>query len=93
MRLLPKDHEAGWTAYAWLIYLFFVPLMLLFSHVTSLRVWAANIAGMIALMVFYFWGYWLHGQKVLWIILAITLLGVGFAGPGGSGAHGESGGA
>lgn len=79
MRLLPKNHEAGWTAYAWLVYLSFVPLVLFLSRVRSPRAWAANIAGMLVLLVLYFWGYWLGGRKLLWIVLAITLLGMGFA--------------
>lgn len=79
MRLLPNDKEIGWTPYAWLVYLSIVPLIPFFSGIRSPRYWAANILGMAVLVVLYFWGYWLSGRKLLWIVLAITLLGVGFA--------------
>ncbi|HEY6348704.1 MAG TPA: sensor histidine kinase [Candidatus Angelobacter sp.] len=79
MRLLPKNNEQGWTPYAWLVYLFIVPLVLLLSGVRSPGPWAANIAGMLVLLVLYFWGYWIKGPRLLWIILPILLLGIGFA--------------
>lgn len=85
MRLLPKDSEMGWTPYAWLIYLFIVPFVPFLEHVRSPAKWAAILSGMLALLVLYFWGYWLSGRKLLWIILAITLLGIGY-GPFDSGA-------
>jgi two-component system sensor histidine kinase DesK len=79
MRLLPKDKEIGWTPYAWLVYLMFVPLYPFFSREGSPSRWMANCAGMAVFLVLYFWGYWLKGRKLLWVILAITLLGAGFA--------------
>lgn len=79
MRLLPKDKEIGWTPYAWLVYLMFVPLYPFFSGDRSPAHWTANLAGMAVLLVLYFWGYWLKGPRLLWIVLAITLLGAGFA--------------
>ena len=79
MRLLPRNNEQGWTVYVWLIYLLIVPFVLFMSGNRSPGAWAANIAGMIALLVLYFWGQWIKGRRVLWIVLAILLLGMGFA--------------
>ena len=76
MRLLPKDKELGWTPYAWLIYLSSVPLFGYMSRQTTVRFWAPTIAGMVVLLGLYFWGYWIKGKKLLWIIAAITLLGM-----------------
>ncbi|HLJ28704.1 MAG TPA: sensor histidine kinase [Candidatus Angelobacter sp.] len=78
MRLLPKDTEVGWTPYAWLVYLAFVPFGA-FSGVRSRAGSVADLVGMALFLVLYFWGYWLNGRKLLWIVLAITLLGIGFA--------------
>src|SRR5579863_2543523 len=79
MRLLPKDQETGWTRYVWLVYLLFVPIYPFFLGDKSAARWAATIGGMAVFLVLFFWGYWLKGRKLLWIVLAITLLGVGFA--------------
>ena len=85
MRLLPKDNEQGWTPYAWLVYLSIVPFILFVSGNRSPRSWAISIAGMIVFLGLYFWGYWIKGRRLLWIALAILLLGIGFA-PYNSGA-------
>lgn len=85
MRLLPQDSEQGWTPYAWLVYLFIVPFIPFMERVRSPAKWAAIISGMLVFLVLYFWGYWLSGRKLLWIILAITLLGLGY-GPFDAGA-------
>ena len=79
MRLLPKDHEQGWTAYVWLVYLFIVPFVLFMSGNRSPVAWTANIAGMIVFLGLYFWGYWIKGRRLLWIVLAMLLIGIGFA--------------
>src|SRR5215469_8631570 len=85
MRLLPKNHEQGWTPYVWLVYVWIIPFVLYMNGNRSPKAWAANIAGMIVLIGLYFWGYWIKGRQVLWIVLAILLLGIGFA-PFNSGA-------
>ncbi len=76
MRLLPKNKDIGWTPYAWLIYLCNVPLFGFASRQTSTRFWAWTIAGMVLFLGLYFWGYWIRGKKLLWIVAAIALLGV-----------------
>ena len=85
MRLLPKNSEHGWTPYAWLIYLSLVPGIGYLDPHQSPKKWAVTIAGMIVFLALYFRGYWLKGPKLLWIVLAITLLGIGF-GPFNAGA-------
>jgi len=73
MRLLPQDPEIGWTPYAWLIYLgFYVASPFLRS--TSALEWVLMGAGLAAFLVFYFWGYWQDGPRVLWAAGGILLL-------------------
>src|SRR3982074_3125005 len=76
MRLLPKNKDIGWTPYAWLIYLNSVPFFGYASGQTSTRFWVPTIVGMVIFLGLYFWGYWIQGKKLLWIIAAITLLGM-----------------
>jgi two-component system sensor histidine kinase DesK len=76
MRLLPKNKDVGWTPYAWLVYLASVPFFGYASGQTSARFWAPTIIGMVVFLVLYFLGYWTKGKKLLWIIAAITLLGM-----------------
>src|SRR6266849_6603707 len=76
MRLLPNNKDIGWTPYAWLIYLTSVPFFGFASGKTSASFWAWTIAGMLVFLGLYFWGYWIQSKKLLWIVAAITLLGV-----------------
>ncbi|MGC2694157.1 MAG: sensor histidine kinase [Candidatus Angelobacter sp.] len=76
MRLLPKNKDIGWTPYAWLVYLTSVPFYGYMSGQRSGRFWALTTLGMAVFLVLYFWGYWIKGKKLLWIVGAITLLGV-----------------
>ena len=76
MRLLPQNKDIGWTPYAWLIYLTSVPFFGYASGQTTARFWAPTIAGMVVFLGLYFWGYWIKGKKLLWIIAAITVLGM-----------------
>ncbi|HEY4678744.1 MAG TPA: histidine kinase, partial [Candidatus Angelobacter sp.] len=76
MRLLPQNKDIGWTPYAWLIYLTSVPFFGYASGQTTARFWAPTIAGMVIFLGLYFWGYWIKGKKLLWIIAAITVLGM-----------------
>lgn len=84
MRLLPRNRDMGVTPYAWLIYLvfFFVQPA---SHHAGWRQWLASSLGGLTFVVLYFTGYWVTGRRLLGIVAAITLLGVGFA-PVNSGA-------
>jgi two-component system sensor histidine kinase DesK len=76
MRLLPQNKDLGWTPYAWLIYLASVPFYGYASGQRSATFWALNILGMLVLLALYFRGYWIKDRRLLWIIAAITLLGV-----------------
>ena len=76
MRLLPKNKDIGWTPYAWLVYLSFLPMNGYLTGQTSRTYWALTILGMAVFLPLYFYGYWVKGKRLLWIIAAITLLGV-----------------
>ncbi|HKD80626.1 MAG TPA: sensor histidine kinase [Candidatus Angelobacter sp.] len=76
MRLLPKNKDIGWTPYAWLVYLTSVPLNAYLVGGSSRTYWALTILGMASFLPLYFYGYWLKGKKLLWIVAAITLLAI-----------------
>src|SRR5277367_5569803 len=84
MRLLPPDKELGWTPYVWLVYLGFFFIQPVFGGATWTD-WLATALASCAFLVLYFVSYWLPARKRLWVIAAITLLGVGFA-PSNAGA-------
>ena len=76
MKLLPKDQD--WTAYVWLVYLLsFLCVPFLFPAPAWQR--AAAVAGTLAALPLYFWGYWLNGRPALWVVAGFTLLGSLFA--------------
>jgi len=77
-RLLPPNHEEGWTPYAWLIYV--VPFVCwpgMTPH-SSAREWALTAAGLLAFLALYFRGYWEGGRRLVIIIAAIAVLGLLF---------------
>lgn len=78
MRLLPNDRDLGWTPYVWLIYLgmLFFPLI---PGPAGWREWALALAVTGVFLPLYFLGYWLGGPRSLWVIAAITSLGLVFA--------------
>ena len=78
MRLLPPDKDIGWTPYVWLIWLgfFFIQPGL---DGAGWKQWLETGLGTSAFLVLYFVAYWVQGVRRLWIVAAITLLGVGFA--------------
>jgi two-component system sensor histidine kinase DesK len=67
MRLLPKDQD--WTAFAYLIYLVYFLVYPFLAGAPSGQVYACMLGGTVSL-VLYFWSYWTHGAKVLWIAAA-----------------------
>jgi two-component system sensor histidine kinase DesK len=77
-RLLPKDPHLGWTRLAWLVYLPSIFLQPFFDH-ASAAPWEANLAAAAICLVLYFWGYWLPPRRLLWIVAALVVLGIGFA--------------
>jgi hypothetical protein len=58
------------------VYLTSVPFFGYASGQTSTRFWVLSIAGMVVFLGLYFWGYWIQGKKLLWIMAAIILLGM-----------------
>jgi two-component system sensor histidine kinase DesK len=56
---------------------YFVAMPFLFGAPAWQR--AAGIAGLLAALPLYFWGYWLRGYRVLWVVGGFTLLGMLFA--------------
>src|SRR5580698_4218233 len=73
MKLLPKDQD--WTGYVWLVYLVY---FLLFPFFVGAPPWVrlATVWGTLAALPLYFWGYWLSGRRVLWVVGGFTLLGI-----------------
>ncbi|MBZ5526081.1 MAG: sensor histidine kinase [Acidobacteriia bacterium] len=84
MRLLPKSKDLGWVPYMWLIYLCGMPATLVLSKASPLQ-WALNLAGILVFLALYFRAHWVEGRSLMWIIAAMTLLGVAFVpiNPGG----------
>ena len=75
-RLLPKEQD--WTGYVWLVYLAaFMAMPFIFHRPEWERL--AAIAGTLAALPLYFWGYWLKGRQVLWVVAGFVLLGMIFA--------------
>ena len=79
MRLLPQDKELGWTPYVWLVYLgfFFIQPSVDWDQLEGV---AGDCAGLRRFPGPLFHGVLVQGAPaVLWVIAAITLLGIGFA--------------
>src|SRR5688572_8553730 len=74
LRLVPDDPELGWTPYAWLVYLIFPFTFLLFAPFPS-SAWLATAGAAAAFLPIYFWGFWLHGKKLL--APAVMIAGIG----------------
>src|ERR1035438_6980054 len=76
MKLGREDQD--WTAYVWLVYLLcFLIIPFRFPVPAWQRV--AVVLGTLAALPLYFWGYWLNGRRVLWVVAGFTLLGSLFA--------------
>jgi two-component system sensor histidine kinase DesK len=75
--MTPERDYAGWTKYVWLVYI--IPFA---AYPILLKASAATIAiTLLATAVFtviYLAGYRVRGRRLLWIIAAITALGVAF---------------
>jgi len=85
MRLLPQNHDQGWTPFAWLVYLAWTIVYPLLADAGAL-VWSATIGAVVVFLPLYFRGYWVSGSALLPIVVALTGLGVVMAtiNPGGS---------
>jgi two-component system sensor histidine kinase DesK len=79
MRLLPRNRDLdGWTPYAWLIYLLFFAAAPLVMRSSATVGWL-SLAGALAAVPLYFYGYWLTGWRSLWVIGGFLVLATAFA--------------
>jgi two-component system sensor histidine kinase DesK len=76
MRLLPKNHDEGWTPYAWLVYAVPFACWPAMKFGTSTREWVLTLVGLLAFLALYFRGHWERGGRLMLIAAAIVLLGV-----------------
>jgi two-component system, NarL family, sensor histidine kinase DesK len=77
MLLIPKDRDLGWTPYAWLVYLAVfavIPFVVGFPGRTQ----ALSVAGAVAILPVYFWAYWQHGRRIIWVVAIFFLFGTFF---------------
>lgn len=78
MRLLPPDRDAGWTPYAWLVYLgFFIVVPFLRTPGSPIEITVVIVTSALFLAL-YFRAHWLNGPAVLWPIAAMTVMGIAF---------------
>jgi two-component system, NarL family, sensor histidine kinase DesK len=78
MRFLPSYKHVGWTPYVWLIYLGFFFIHPIVDRV-GWETWLATALAMVGFLALYFTGYRLQDKRCLWVIAALTLMGLGFA--------------
>src|SRR6185295_20091341 len=77
MTMTPERDYAGWTKYIWLVYIIPFAGYPVVEHAGAGRIaltWFATAV----FTVIYLAGYRVRGRRLLWIIAAITLLGVVF---------------
>lgn len=84
MRLLPKDKDVGRLPYLWLIYLGMLVWFTPWGHDAGLTPYI-TLTSVVIFLPLYFRGYWVKGRRLLWIIAAVTFLGMTLA-PFNSGA-------
>lgn len=74
-RLLPDDPKLAWTPFAYLVYLAFFLVQPVFAPQAP---WErpATAAALAVFLPLYFWGYWLHGLRVLLPIAGIVTIGM-----------------
>ncbi|MCG8456198.1 MAG: histidine kinase, partial [Holophagales bacterium] len=74
-RLLPDRVEIGWTPYLWLFYLLFF-IVPWFVAPTSRLEMVLGIATVPVFLALYFYGFWVPGRRLLWVIAAVLLIAV-----------------
>jgi two-component system, NarL family, sensor histidine kinase DesK len=78
MRLIPNYPELGWTPYAWLLYS--VPfLWALISQPLPARTRALYAFGFAIFLALYFTSYWVHGKKLVAVIVATASLAASYS--------------
>ncbi|HEX7152339.1 MAG TPA: sensor histidine kinase [Thermoanaerobaculia bacterium] len=78
MPLIPKNHQLGWTPYAWLIYVVPFALTPVMASRQGVEQWLLYLGATAAFTVLYLRGYWARGLENDLIIAAITAMGVAF---------------
>ena len=74
IRLLPESSPLGWTPFAWLVYLSFFVVYAVYAN--SPREWLIDGPALVAFLVLYFRGFWLHGRPLLAVIFGIVAIGL-----------------
>jgi len=74
MRLLPRDKEISFIPYIWLIYLSYIPMYCILAGVGA-KVWTVSLLSIVIFLPLYFRGYWVKGNRLLWVVALIALLG------------------
>lgn len=77
MTMTPERDYAGWTKYIWLVYIIPFAGYPVVTHASAARIAITWLATAVFAFI-YLAGYRVRGQRLLWIIAAITLLGVAF---------------
>lgn len=75
---LPPANPSGWLPYLWLVYLAQFLAQPALTN-ASAGAWTATLAGVAVFLPIYFWGYWLRGYRVLWVVAALFALGAAYA--------------
>jgi two-component system sensor histidine kinase DesK len=78
-RLLPHDHELGWTPFAWLIYIVpFAVTPLLVPRFRTPLGWTLYIVATLVFLALYFRGYWARGRELIMVSGATVAMGIAF---------------
>jgi two-component system, NarL family, sensor histidine kinase DesK len=74
IRLLPESSPLGWTPFAWLVYLSFFVVYAVYAN--SPLDWLIDGPALVAFLVLYFRGFWLHGRPLLAVSFGIVAIGL-----------------
>jgi two-component system, NarL family, sensor histidine kinase DesK len=75
MRLLPDDNRIGWSPYAWLVYLLFLLLEIVFAGSTLFN-WSVIAVSLAVFFPLYFRFYWERGWRAQLCAAGIGALGL-----------------
>jgi two-component system sensor histidine kinase DesK len=75
---LPPNQDISWVPYVWLVYVLWFALVPVFDNAPR-WIWWLTFAEAILSLPLYFAGYWLKGNRRLWIVGALFILATGAA--------------